>query len=158
MWWGPGPTMVSTAEIKHALKQRGLRMTPQRQLILDAVARMHGHVSVDQVYQQVVSVFPDVNISTVYRTLEVLERRGLLTRMHLDSYHGYTVCDDGHHHHLLCRSCGRVATVDARGVEAEIHKLAKELDFRMDTHTLEFSGLCRTCQGETMPLAGSPAA
>src|SRR6266567_2219057 len=96
--------------------------------------------------------------AAVYRTLEVLERRGLLTRMHLDSYHGYTVCDDGHHHHLLCRSCGRVATVDARGVEAEIHKLAEQLDFRVDTHTLEFSGLCRTCQVETMPLAGSPAA
>jgi len=51
-----------------------------------------------------------------------------------------------------------VATVDARGVEAEIHKLAEQLDFRMDTHTLEFSGLCRTCQRETTPLAGSPAA
>ncbi len=46
--------MVSAAELKVALKQRGLRMTPQRQLILDVVAALHGHVSVDQVYQQVV--------------------------------------------------------------------------------------------------------
>jgi len=45
-----------------------------------------------------------------------LERRGLLTRMHLDSYHSYTVCDDGHHHHLLCRSCGRVEFATLWGV------------------------------------------
>ena len=69
--------MVSAAELKDALRQRGLRMTPQRQLILDVVGSMHGHFAADQVHQQVVTVFPDVNISTVYRTLEVLEELAL---------------------------------------------------------------------------------
>ncbi len=138
------------------LAAAGHRMTGPRATVVRAIAGHEGAVTAEPL---VAELLPrDISRATVYRALEVLERRGLLTRMHLDSYHGYTVCDDGHHHHLLCRSCGRVAIVDARGVEAEIHKLAEQLDFRMDTHTLEFSGLCRTCQGETMPLAGSPAA
>src|SRR3981081_852792 len=60
-------------DFRAALKRRGLRMTPQRQLILDAVAASHGHISADQVYQQVIRQFPDVNVTTAYRTLEVLE-------------------------------------------------------------------------------------
>ena len=70
--------MVAPLDFRLALKQRGLRMTPQRQLILDAVASLHGHISADQVYQQVISQFPDVNVTTVYRTLEVLEELGLV--------------------------------------------------------------------------------
>jgi hypothetical protein len=61
--------------------------------------------------------------------------------MHLDTFHGYAVGDHGHHHHLLCHQCGRVTMVDASGVEAEIQKLAQQLEFRMNTYTLEFSGV-----------------
>jgi len=146
----------SGADWRERLRERGYRLTPQRELILGAVEQL-GHATPEEVLAEVRTHSTAVNASTVYRTLEVLERRRLLTRMHLDGYHGYTVCDDGHHHHLLCRSCGRVATVDARGVEAEIHKLAGQLDFRVDTHTLEFSGLCQSCQAEAVPVAGPPA-
>src|ERR1051326_6223612 len=74
--------MSTALDFRHALKQRGLRMTPQRQLILDAVASARGHISVDHVYQQVISQFPDVNGKTVYRTLEVLEELGLVRHTH----------------------------------------------------------------------------
>src|SRR6478609_1778219 len=74
---------VPTAqELRDALKHQGLRMTPQRQLILDAIASMRGHISADQVYRQVAERYPDVNITTVYRTLEVLEERGFLRHTH----------------------------------------------------------------------------
>ena len=140
------PANLSRADwMLRQLAAAGHRMTEPRAAVVRAIAGRDGAVTAAQL---VAALQPrDISRATVYRTLELLERRGLLARMHLDSYHGYTVCDDGHHHHLLCRSCGRVATVDARGVEAEIHKLAEQLDFQMDTHTLEFSGLCRTCQG-----------
>src|SRR5260370_41986441 len=105
--------MVSATELKVALKQRGLRMTPQRRLILDAVASMRGHVSVEQVYQQVVSVFPDVNISTVYRTLEGLEDLGVVRHTHFhDGVAQYERTDAAMHHHMLCTRCGADAEVD----------------------------------------------
>jgi Fur family ferric uptake transcriptional regulator len=122
----------------------GRRLTGPRATVVRAVAAQEGAVTAEQL---VADLKPQrISRATVYRTLELLERRGLLARMHLDNYHGYTVCDVGHHHHLLCRCCGRVTTVDAHGVEAEIQKLAADLDFRVDTHTLEFSGVCRACQ------------
>src|SRR5207237_7310718 len=105
--------MVSATELKVALKQQGLRMTPQRQLILDAVASMHGHVSVEQVHQQVVSVFPDVNISTVYRTLEVLEELGLVRHTHFhDGVAQFERTDEAPHHHMVCSRCGADMELD----------------------------------------------
>src|SRR5437763_14298996 len=110
--------MVSASELKAALRQHGLRMTPQRQLILDAVASMPGHLSADQVYQHVVRVFPDVNISTVYRTLEVLEELGVVRHTHFhDGVAQYERTDAARHHHMVCSRCGAEAEVDAQVLE-----------------------------------------
>ena len=126
------------------LAAAGNRLTGPRALVVRAIAEQEGALTAEHLVAHLAT--QGVSRATVYRTLELLERRGLLARMHLDSYHGYAVCVDGHHLHLLCSVCGRVAMVDAGGIEAEIQKLARELDFRVDTHTLEFSGVCRECQ------------
>jgi Fur family transcriptional regulator, ferric uptake regulator len=141
----PAPANPSRAErMLRQLADSGNRLTGPRALVVRAVADQEGAVTAERLVADLSAY--GVSRATVYRTLELLERRGLLARMHLDSYHGYTVCDDSHHHHLLCSVCGRVAMVDAGGIETEIQKLARELDFRVDTHTLEFSGVCRECQ------------
>ena len=83
----------------------------------------------------------------------------MLTRVHLDGCHGYTLCDEGHHHHLRCSGCNTVLPVDASGVEAEIRRLAEQLKFRLDTHNLEFAGLCEACQhGATRAKASNSRA
>ncbi len=149
----PAPTAnLSRADwMVRQLAAAGHRVTGARVAVVRAVANQHNAVTAEQL---VTELGPQgVSRATVYRTLEVLERDGLLTRMHLDSYHGYTVCDQSHHHHLLCHSCGQVTMLDASGVEAEIQRLAQQLDFRVDTHTLEFSGLCRICQAGEGPTA-----
>jgi Fur family transcriptional regulator, ferric uptake regulator len=155
----PAPPAANPARADRMLRQlaaAGHRLTGPRAAVVRAVAAQPGAVTAERL---VAELGPQgVSRATVYRTLDLLEQRGLLARMHLDSYHGYTVCDDGHHHHLLCHACGRVLSVDARGVEAEIHKLARRLDFRVDTHTLEFSGLCRACQAEDRPYPRTPVA
>ncbi|HYY87365.1 MAG TPA: transcriptional repressor [Chloroflexota bacterium] len=139
------PANLSRADwMLRQLADAGHRVTGPRVAVVRAVADRPGVATAEQLVAELQP--KGVSRATVYRTLDVLEHQGLLTRMHLDSYHGYTVCDDGHHHHLLCHACGRVTMVDASGIEAEIHKLAQQLDFRVDTHTLEFSGLCRACQ------------
>src|SRR5712664_1438892 len=99
--------MLTAQDLRTALKERGFRMTPQRQLILHAVASMHGHIAVEQVYQQVVSQFPDVNISTVYRTLEVLEELGFVRHTHFhDGVAQFERTDEAPHHHMVCSRCG----------------------------------------------------
>jgi Fur family transcriptional regulator, ferric uptake regulator len=81
----------------------------------------------------------------VYRALEVLEQIGILNRVHLGSCHAFTVCDEGHHHHLLCSSCNAVVPIDASRIESEIRELAQQLRFQVDTHMLEFAGRCADC-------------
>src|SRR5215471_17209232 len=127
------------------LADSGERMTGPREIVVRALVAQAGVINPEALSYD---LHPDgVGRATVYRTLDLLERHGMLTRVHVEGCHGYTLCDEGHHHHLLCSGCNTVLPVDATGVEAEILRLADELKFRVDTHTLEFSGMCEACQG-----------
>ena len=127
------------------LEAGGERMTGPREIVVRALVAQPGVINPEALSYEVHS--DGVGRATVYRTIELLERYGMLARVHVDGCHGYTLCDEGHHHHLLCSGCSTVLPVDATGVEAEILRLADELKFRVDTHTLEFAGLCERCQG-----------
>ena len=126
------------------LQDAGERMTGPREVVMRALVAQSGVINPEALSYE---LHPEgVGRATVYRTLDLLERHGMLARVHLDGCHGYTLCDEGHHHHLLCSGCNTVVPIDATGVEAEILRLADELKFRVETHTLEFSGLCEACQ------------
>jgi Fur family transcriptional regulator, ferric uptake regulator len=141
--------MPSTAQLKVALKQRGLRMTPQRQLILDVVAALHGHVSADQVYQHVVREFPDVNISTVYRTLEVLEELGLVRHTHFhDGVAQFQRTDEAPHHHMVCTRCGGDWELDLVLLQPLADELKRHYGFEADLAHSAIVGLCRGCAAQ----------
>ena len=129
------------------LKQRGLRMTPQRQLILEAIAASEGHMSAEGLYQQVAPRFPDVNISTVYRTLEVLEELGLLRHTHFHAgVARYHLATEREHQHLVCRRCGRETELDLDVLRPLGDALQRRYGFAADlTHTA-IVGTCQTCQ------------
>ena len=144
--------MVSATELKVALKQRGLRMTPQRQLILNAVAALHGHVSVEQVYQDVVRVFPDVNISTVYRTLEVLEELGLVRHTHFhDGVAQFERTDEAPHHHMVCTRCGATSELDLDVLQPLAVELKRRYGFEADLAHSAIVGQCRGCTAQSEP-------
>jgi Fur family ferric uptake transcriptional regulator len=144
--------MVSAADLKVALRQRGLRMTPQRQLILDVVSSTHGHFSADEVHQQVVRVFRDVNISTVYRTLEVLEELGVVRHTHFhDGVAQFERADAGRHQHLVCSRCGADAELDLDVLRPLAEELKRRYGFEADLAHSAIIGLCRHCA----PSAGS---
>src|ERR1051326_3043215 len=122
-------------------------MTPQRQLILDAVATMPGHVSVEQVYQQVVSVFPDVNISTVYRTLEVLEELGVVRHTHFhDGVAQFERTDAAQHHPVVCSRCGTDAELELDVLQPLAEELKRRYGFEADLAHSAIVGVCRTCR------------
>jgi Fur family ferric uptake transcriptional regulator len=138
---------VATAqELRFALKEQGLRMTPQRQLILDVVASMRGHIAVDQVYRQVAARFPDVNITTVYRTLEVLEERGFVRHTHFhDSRSQYERTDEPAHQHLVCKVCGRDQEMDMSVLEPLTADLRARYGFIADLSHTALIGVCEGC-------------
>ena len=114
-----------TDELASRLHSLGYRLTPQRQLVLRAVEKL-GHATPDEILAEVQQQSSAVNVSTVYRTLEVLEELGLVRHAHLSdrapTYHSVT---DHEHFHLVCRNCHRVVSVDPDVVAPLAERLAR---------------------------------
>jgi Fur family transcriptional regulator, ferric uptake regulator len=128
------------------LRARGYRVTPQRQLVLEAVERL-GHATPEEIGAQVQQTARGVNISTIYRTLELLEQIGMVTHTHLThgapTYHLATVSD---HVHLVCRDCGRVTEVSPDAIRPLTTILEGEYGFETDVGHLTVFGRCAECR------------
>src|SRR5919112_1031921 len=127
------------------LRSRGYRLTPQRQLVLEAVGEI-GHATPEEIAAAVRKTASGVNISTVYRTLELLEELGLVQHTHLG--HGaptYSVASEDDHVHLVCRDCGQVDEVASDVVENVVRRLSAERGFTVDVGHFAVFGRCRSC-------------
>lgn len=136
---------MGRAELRDELKARGYRLTPQRQLVLEAVQRLE-HATPDVILREVQSIAPAVNITTVYRTLELLEDLHLVRHTHLD--HGapnYHLAGD-EHVHLVCRGCGDVSEVGPELVDAMVGRLLADRGFQVDVGHLAVFGTCSRCR------------
>jgi Fur family transcriptional regulator, ferric uptake regulator len=135
-----------TDELASRLHSLGYRLTPQRQLVLQAVEKL-GHATPDEILAEVQQHASAVNVSTVYRTLEVLEELGLIRHAHLSdrapTYHSVT---DHVHFHLVCRNCHRVISVDPDVVAPFASRLREEQGFTIDVGHLAIFGECVECE------------
>ena len=132
-------------EWQERLRASGHRLTPQRELVLVAVEHL-GHATPDEVYAEVRAHSESINLSTVYRTLELLDELGLIRHAHLSdrapTYHSAR----GHEHaHLVCRECRRVISIDRGEVEQALGPLAATHEFSPDYGHLTVFGTCREC-------------
>ncbi|MFF1545273.1 Fur family transcriptional regulator [Streptomyces sp. NPDC058291] len=139
--------MVSTesTDWKSDLRQRGYRLTPQRQLVLEAVDTLE-HATPDAILVEVRKTASGVNISTVYRTLELLEELGLVSHAHLG--HGaptYHLADRHHHIHLVCRDCDNVIEADVKVAAEFTAKLRETFGFETDMKHFAIFGRCEDC-------------
>ncbi len=140
---------LTERKVAARLRQHGYKLTPQRRVVIRTIISSYDHLTPAAIYDKVHQDYPDIGLVTVYRTLEILARLGLICELHAgDSCRSYTISASGHHHHLICSNCGRV--VDFPGFElGEVEQnLSQETGFRIDGHLLEFIGLCQTCQKE----------
>jgi Fur family ferric uptake transcriptional regulator len=127
------------------LRAQGYRLTPQRELVLEAVRELE-HGSPEEILTRVRQSAKGVNISTVYRTLELLEKLGLVSHTHLGhgapAYHATTEPD---HVHLVCRNCERVTQVEPSVAAGLVDELAARFGFHTDVRHLTVFGTCRDC-------------
>ena len=131
-----------TTDWREKLRGSGYRLTPQRELILNAVETL-GHATPDEVLAEVRKQSSAVNVSTVYRTLEVLEELGLVRHAHLSdrapTYHSV----GGHEHfHLVCRNCHKVISVDPDVLQPLLNRLRDDHGFAVDVGHLTVFGTC----------------
>jgi Fur family ferric uptake transcriptional regulator len=129
-----------------ALRASGYRVTPQRQLVLEAVTRLE-HASPEEIFTDVRHTARGINVSTVYRTLELLEQIGLVKHTHLG--HGaprYHLAAEAEHVHLVCRQCEEVTQVEPAAVGSLVEGLREQLGFETDVGHLTVFGTCATCK------------
>ncbi len=139
--------MKKTVDMLTSLSEQGYRLTPQRMMVLTAIANSDNHISAEEIYAQVVKKYPHLNISTVYRTLELLHRLGLVTETDLGGGRvRYHPADKGHHHHLVCQECGKVIDLDESVMDHVKLVLQRDYDFAPDMRHLAFFGLCADCR------------
>jgi Fur family ferric uptake transcriptional regulator len=127
------------------LKAKGLKLTPQRRLIVDVIHDATDHITAEEIINYVQARMPGVNKSTVYRTLELLEKAGCVYKSELGNSFIYHHEEEGHHHHLVCRCCGKTINCQ-ENIFAPVQKVLKDrYNFRADFKHLVMSGLCGEC-------------
>ena len=115
-------------------------------LVLSAIANSDHHISAEEIYAQVVAKYPYVNISTVYRTLDLLKRLDLVTETDLGGGRvRYHPVDKGHHHHLVCQKCGAIIDLDESVLSSLQSQLLREYKFSADLRHLAIFGRCANC-------------
>ncbi len=128
------------------LRARGYRVTPQRQLVLAAVTKLE-HATPEEIWADVQQTASGVNISTIYRALELLEQLGLVTHTHLG--HGaprYHLAAEAEHVHLVCSQCGRITQVSPDTAGTLVEGLAENFGFQTDVGHLTVFGRCADCR------------
>ncbi len=139
--------MNQPEDIVSKLSELGYRLTPQRIMIVSAIENSDNHISAEEIYAQVVAKYPNVNISTVYRTLELLKRLGLVTETDLGGGRvRYHPVEKGRHHHLVCRQCGAIIDLDEALLSPLKGALLREYKFSADLRHLAIFGHCANCR------------
>ena len=134
------------------LEMRGHRVTGSRRRLLEALISAPAHFTVEDVQRQT----PGVGRATVFRTMKLLLDLNVVCRVLMEdgSLH-YRLSTRGHHHHLVCRSCGRVEDFSTCEVAALVERLTQSTDYQIEGHWLEVYGKCASCR--TLELATAPA-
>lgn len=136
------------------LRDQGLPVTQQREVIAEMVFTSSDHLSVEEIESRLREKGERIGKATVYRTLEMLVKSGLVAEHDFgEGFKRYEPMPAGQaHEHCICSSCGRVMEFANDRLERMIALLAEEVEFRPHHHRLEIYGLCRSCQ-QSNPLA-----
>ncbi|MFC1948587.1 Fur family transcriptional regulator [Chloroflexota bacterium] len=131
------------------LQKNGYKLTQQRRAVIRAIISSRDHLTTASIYNKVSQSHLTIGLVTVYRTLEILTALGLICELHTGgSCRSYTISTPQHHHHLICSDCGMVVDFTGHHLGGLEQSLSKESGFRIDSHLLEFVGLCRVCQNK----------
>jgi Fur family ferric uptake transcriptional regulator len=132
-----------------ALRKQGYRLTRQRMLILDVLRDSNQHMTADQIYAEVSRHHPELNLATVYRTLQWLHNVGLLRKIDVGKDRlEYEYATDAGHHHLICKTCGTETQIDNHVIETLQAHILEHYGFEADPDHVAIFGRCTRCRTE----------
>jgi len=126
------------------LRKAGLKVTLPRIKILELLeSATDHHLSAEDIYKTLLEQGEDVGLATVYRVLTQFEAAGIIERHHFENNHSvFEIMTEDHHDHIVCQNCGQVREFTNDVIEAEQHRVAKDLDFELTGHSLNLYGYC----------------
>lgn len=139
-----------TDKLKEYIKGKGYKLTTQRRAVIDAIIVNEGkHLSTEEIYDIVKEDCPEIGLATVYRTIQLLEKIGLLCRTNFDDgCNRYELVHNNEyhqHHHLVCKKCGCVQEVEDDLLESLEEKIENKYKFNITNHSVKFFGYCEKC-------------
>jgi Fe2+ or Zn2+ uptake regulation protein len=142
-------TAAPTAHLQNALRERGIRLTRQRRVILQVMDTAEQHLDVDQILDRAQKIDPDVHLVTVYRTIDLLKRQGLIDELDLlhlrGDRHYYETHGPRDHIHVACLRCGKVREFESRLYEQLKEQIARDCDIKVTVSRTEVGGICNDC-------------
>lgn len=125
-----------------------MRLTTQRQIILEELGKVTSHPTANEVYDMVRKRLPRIGLGTVYRNLELMADSGIILKLEVGGTQKRFDATVEPHYHIRCNSCGKVDDVDLE-VQDEINKAAeKNSSYKILGHHIEFTGICMECRGK----------
>lgn len=135
------------AQLRQTCVARGLRLTPQRDVLLRALSVTMGHPTADDLVKKVRKVLPAVSHATVHRNVQELVRAGLIGTLERSGAAVQFEINPDHHHHFMCRRCGQVWDVYLDHVAVTLDRQRSPLNgFRIDRRDVQLHGLCARCR------------
>jgi len=129
------------------LRQKGYRITPQREMIIQAIAHTSNHMTAEEIYAEVQTRTQALNLATIYRTLDMLVDEALATRVDLgEGQVFYATVKHGPHIHLVCRGCGQIFDADPQILTPIEDQLQTKHSFAADLNHISIFGLCSHCK------------
>jgi Fur family ferric uptake transcriptional regulator len=122
-----------------------MRLTPQRQIILEELGKVTSHPTANEVYDMVRRRLPRIGLGTVYRNLELMADNGIILKLEVGGTQKRFDATVKPHYHIRCSSCGKVNDIEI-AVQEQINGVAeKASNYKILGHHIEFSGICETC-------------
>jgi Fur family ferric uptake transcriptional regulator len=148
--------IVGREEFKKRLKEKGLKVTNQRLVVLEALeTSSNQHLTAEQIFDLVKADNPEIGLATVYRTIQVLLELHLIDRVNFDDgSERYEIVRMGtkgarhHHHHLICINCGKVFEFEEDMMEGLETEIEKKTGFHVIDHEVKLYGYCKECGGK----------
>ncbi|MCI9283797.1 MAG: transcriptional repressor [Lachnospiraceae bacterium] len=140
---------------KQILRERGLKVTNQRLLVLETIAERKGeHLTAEEIYELAKEKYPEIGLATIYRTVQVLVDLAVIDKVSFDDgFVRYELGDGGketrhHHHHAICQKCGKVISFEGDLLENLEQALYDSLGFIVTDHEVKLTGYCQECAKE----------
>lgn len=139
--------MINKEKIKDILRDNNFKLTAQRKAIIEVLVEHKGHfITAENIHNKVKDKHPKTNFSTIYRNLEAFEKIDIIHKTNIsDNASVYElICNDLHHHHIICKSCGKTKIIDFCPLGSMMNELESK-GFRLTDHKFELYGLCNDC-------------